>query len=352
MRLIQNMFVKIFGLSSLAVITPIQCAEIEPFGMTLLRYEHESSFNENVADRQRVRLIVHGGFKVQIDDTWSAVGRLSTGLKNKQNVPALTIKRFSDQPQPDNDIYVDQAYLQFKKPSFAIKVGRVPWSFNAATDTFWDRNLHPYTIHFARNIDKEQSFNAAYIKPLDGQYHSVGNMFVMQYKNMQLHRGITWEFQPWVVVYEGEANARFADRDTALDHRSVRLMLSATFQTWRLGMDLGNAFTNHEATDVLQNGLSEGKSIVTELRKGRLKLAKDWQWHIRYMHVERHSVIAEFAQNAISAKLTSNFKGWDARFRYLVRPNMWVGTRLSMVKSISGAYTKSNRFRIEARWGF
>ena len=352
MRLLSNVKILTTALISVCISTLSIAAEFEPFGMTLLRYENESFQKSGTPDRERLRLIVQGGYKIQINDSWLAVGRLSTGLKNKQNVPAITIKRFSTQNQPDNDVYIDQAYMQYKHDTFQAKIGRVPWSFNANTDTFWDRHLNPYTVYFKKNLGPNHTFSGAFIKPLDGQSSTIGDMFVSQYEYKTSRNNIAWSVQPWLVIYQGEANALYATRDTANDHRSARLSLSARYNSWSLGVDLGYAFDLAKTNNSLTNGSDENKSIVTELKKGSLKSVNDWQWHLRYMHVERFSVITEFAQNAIAAKLTSNFSGWDTRFRYRIHPDIWIGTRLSIVQNLHGVATKSNRFRVEGRWAF
>lgn len=323
-------------------------AEFEPFGMALLRYESETGTPE----RERLRLIVQGGYKVKLTDSWSAVGRLSTGLKNKQNVPAITIKRFSTQAQPDGDVYIDQAFMRYKQGAWDVKIGRVPWSFAAATDTFWDRNLNPYTFYVEHKVNKNHKFSGAYIKPLDGHSDSVGDMYISQYQFSETLYDIVWSFKPWLVIYNGEADARYAKRDTQYDHRSMRLAAAAKYQAWQLAMDLGYAFDTEEQDNVSAIESGQDTSIVTELSYGRLKSVNDWQWHVRYMHVERFSVITEFAQNALAAKLTSNFSGWDTRFRYRVHPDIWVGARLSIVESLVGSTLKSKRFRVEARWAF
>jgi hypothetical protein len=352
MRLLPNSKILAFVLISVCISTVSLAAEFEPFGMTVLRYEIDSPQNANTFDRERMRLIVQGGYKIYINDSWMAVGRLSTGLKNKQNVPAITIKRFSSQNQPDSDVYIDQAYMQYNDDTFHVKIGRVPWSFKANTDTFWDRHLNPYTIYVKKKLSPSHTFSAALIKPLDGERSSVGDMFVSQYEYQTSTSNIVWSFQPWLVFYQGEVDALFATRDTAYDHHSARLSVSARYHSWSLGLDLSYAFNTDDASKTHTGNNDQNKSIVTELKKGSLKSVNDWQWHLRYMHVERFSVITEFAQNATAGVLISNFSGWDTRFRYRVHPDIWIGTRLSIVQNLYGPAAKSNRFRVEGSWAF
>lgn len=325
--------------------------EITPFGSSLLRYENETQF-VNKPDRERIRVILNAGVKLKFNDNFTVAGRVSTGVKNKQNIPALTIKRLTTQPQPDSDVYFDQVYLQYKNKDWQFALGRVPWKFAANTDIFWDRHLNPYTVFTKYKVSKNQSISAAYIKPLDGSSQSVGNMLVGQYQLRGEVDEISWEFTPWIVDYSGQNQAQFAVRDTQFDHHSIRFSMATKYGLWKLGIDYGYAFDIDNSVE--QNGLdsSQNTSRVFQLNYGKLKTEGDWLWHLRYMHVERFSVVTEFAQNAIAAALTSNFKGWDSRLRYRVSPSIWVGTRLSKVSSLVGDYKNSHRFRIEARMAF
>ena len=71
-------------------------------GFVLFRYEDERfSFR---SDRSRLRFIGNLGI-VLSNEQWSFQSRLTTGLRDKQNVPAITLVHFSEQPQPDSDIY-------------------------------------------------------------------------------------------------------------------------------------------------------------------------------------------------------------------------------------------------------
>ena len=78
----------------------------------LLRYENETD-HLKLKDRERMRLIAHAGVKSHWSDQWSTQLRLSTGLKNKQNVPAITVYRFNEQPRPDTNIFFDSIILFF-----------------------------------------------------------------------------------------------------------------------------------------------------------------------------------------------------------------------------------------------
>lgn len=330
-------------------VSPVNAApEITPFGSSLLRYENETQF-VNKPDRERIRVILNAGVKLKFNDNCTLVGRVSTGVKNKQNIPTLTIKRLTTQPQPDSDVYFDQVYLKYKNKDWQFALNRVPWKFAANTDTFWDRHLNPYTVFSQYNVSENQSISAAYIKLLDGSNQSVGNMFVGQYQLRGKVGETSWEFAPWIVDYSEQNQAQFAVRDTQFDHRSVRVAIAAKYGLWKLDIDYGYAFDIDQAIE--QSGLdsNQNTSGVFQLNYGNLKSEGYWQWHIRYMHVERISVITEFAQNAIAAALTSNFKGWDSRLRYSVSPSIWVGTRLSKVSSFVGDFKNSHRFRIEAR---
>lgn len=338
-------------LAPFCLINKAVASEFSAFGMSILRYENEKKLNGNT-DRERLRLIAQGGIKYKLNESSTFITRLSTGLKNKQNVPAITIKRLNSQAQPDNDIYFDQIYLKYIRKGVEYRIGRTPWSFGAETDTFWDRHLNPLTAYAKYTINDTQSFSAAFIKPLDGQSNTIGNMFIAQYSFGARYQDIRFQFRPWLVQYKGESDARFAKRDTQYDHSSIRLATGATYKKWRIGLDVGYAFNLDSAIEETGGLEQQNKSIVSQITFGNLKAVNHWQWHLRYMHVERFAVISEFGQNAIAAKLTSNFSAWDTRFRYRITPSIWVGARLSLSQSLLGDFSQSNRFRIEARWAF
>ena len=346
----------IFLVSILCLIIPsmindVFASDISTFGASILRYENEKKLDNN-KERERLRLIARGGIKYQINESSTFITRISTGLKNKQNVPAITIKRINTQAQPDNDIYLDQIYLKHIRKGVEYRIGRVPWSFGAETDTFWDRDLNPFTAYVKYAINDTHSLSTAFIKPLDGQSQTVGQMFVAQYTFKTQYQNLRFEIQPWLVEYQGELDARFAKRDTQYDHSSVRIAAGVSYQKWRVGLDAGYAFNLDSQIEGEPDLKRQNKSIVSQITYGKLKSVNDWQWHLRYMHVERFAVISEFGQNAIAAKLTSNFRAWDSRFRYRITPSIWVGARLSLSQSLIGDFSESKRFRIEARWAF
>ena len=79
--------------------------EFNMFGDILLRYENETE-HPKLKDRERLRAIAHLGAKAKFNERLSLIGRLSTGLKNKQNVPAITLARFDDNKIPDRDVFL------------------------------------------------------------------------------------------------------------------------------------------------------------------------------------------------------------------------------------------------------
>ncbi|MFC3120716.1 putative porin [Agaribacter flavus] len=315
------------------------------FGHALLRYEDEKHLT-NLGNRERVRLIAQGGIKSTWTDNWQSTIRLSTGLKNKQNVPAVTIHRFSEQKQPDNDIYIDQAFIQYSTSAVKVRIGKLPWQLYNVTDTFWDRHLNPYGVSTSYGISSHQTINGAVLLPLDGQKNSVGKMYLAQYKHQHKIDSFTLTFAPWLAIYQGEDGAIFAKRDTQYDHQSLRLSTEIKYNKWQLGFDVGKAF------DTPDNDNKQDFSISSELRYGGLKQKGHWLLQLGHSRVERYAVIREFGQNARAAALTTNFTGWDIRWRYKLNSKLWLGTRVSKLKSIVGAPIQSNRFRIEARWAF
>ncbi|MEM0912598.1 MAG: putative porin [Pseudomonadota bacterium] len=313
-------------------------------GHALLRYENETRLS-NQADRERMRLIARVGINTTWSARWTSVLRASTGLKNKQNVPAITIYKFTEQPQPDNDVFVERAFVQYASPQTQLRLGKQPWYLYNVTDTFWDRNLHPIGVSLKHQIAKGHKFNAGVLMPLDGQSGTIGQMYLAQYHFTKKTNNYTLNIAPWIAFFNGQGEAEFATRDTDIDHKSMRLSSSIKRGDWQLGVDTGLAIDS-------QRDDGENFSITTELRHGNLKQAGNWLTQFGYSHVERNAVIREFGQNARAAKLTTNFSGWDMRVRYKLNKSTWIGARFSHLDSLEGPKVTSNRFRIEARWSF
>lgn len=328
--------------------TQINAQPLTFFGHALVRYENEGQFSSK-PDRERMRLIARVGSKYRLSENVSLAARLSTGLKNQQNVPAHTIARFTTQKQPNNDVYVDQLFFTYQTDRWEAVLGRSAWRFHANTDIFWDRDLNPMTVFTSYSPSESHRLSGAFIKPLDGANATVGDLFITQYEYLFSIGSYDFRLAPWWVRFDGDT-ATFATRDTYLEHQSLRLAATMQYENWKLGIDVGHAIDLDASIPV--DLRDQDTSLAMQVTHGKLKVPGDIQWHIRYMHIERFGVITEFAQNAIAARLTSNFAGWDARMRYRVSNTLWLGTRLSRVESLIGPSDSSLRFRLEARWSF
>lgn len=319
-------------------------------GSLLFRYENETS-HQFLPDRERLRLIGQLSLKSSFNEIWSSNVSLRTGLKNKQNVPAITLLKFNQQPSPDKDVFIDRLFVTAKFSNLTIIAGKIPWKTEQVTDLFWDRHLNPIGFHGSIKLGPSDKVQFASFKPLDGNSNTIGHMNVLQYHHVFDLENIQFKVSPWFVDYRGEENAEFAKKDTQFDNQFLRLSMTAKYGKYRLGLDLGKGLD----TPVTQefDDLSDQKSsYAAELRYGHLKQIGDVQWHIRYLHVERFSVVSEFAQNAVSRFSTSNIKGMDFRLRRKMSDNWWLGTRLSRTRNLVGEIEKGTRFRVETQYRF
>lgn len=332
------------------LIAPQLYAKNTFYGDILLRYENEHS-HINIAERERIRSIIHGGLKTQWSDMWSTNVRLSTGLKNKQNVPAITLHRFSDQPQPDSDIFVERAFVQGKSSNWYLQAGKVPWKSKQVTDIFWDRDLNPWGVNAEYALSPNYKLFFSYYQPLDGNSDTVGDMYVLQLQST--FKSGNWEFgfSPWFVDYQGEANAEFATRDTQYDNRFIRLATYAKYGKFKIGLDYGHSL---EDFDHIGNGefANQRDSFGLRVQHGGLKNVDDTFYLFTVMRVERFSVVTEFAQNGVTRIANSNMKGWDFRVRRRVHEDWWVGLRLSGIERILAPIEEGVRLRIEAKYSF
>jgi len=319
------------------------------YGDILLRYENEQGHVE-IKDRERLRAIIHAGLRQTLSDNWSYDIRLSSGLKNKQNVPAITLHRFNDQPKPDSDIFLERAYLKGKFKDTQVYLGKIPWKNKQVTDTFWDRHLSPYGAHIQHKLSARNALQFSYFKPLDGQSDTVGNMWIVQWDHSTELLGGKWRVSPWWVKYSGQGGAQYAKKDTALDNEFVRLSTQAKYGPYRFGMDLGYSLESF-SQEQWQAFSDEKLSYAFEARYGGLKNTGQYLAQLRYLHVERFAVITEFAQNAVSRFATSDVKGWDFRVRRKMDKQWWLGMRFSDMQNIV-ADEKGTRFRIEAKYTF
>jgi hypothetical protein len=321
---------------------------LDVFGDVVVRYENESQHN-NLADRERLRLIARLGLKGEFNDTWAAQVRLSTGLKNRQNVPAITIARFNTQPQPDSDVYIERAFITGNFSKTQLFLGKIPWQTQQVTDVFWDRNLNPIGAQVNYQFNAQHQLQLALLKPLDGNSDLIGLMHIIQWNMRYDFNNVTVAISPWFVDYQGQSGAVYASKDTDLDNRSIRLSASVHYKGYKLGVDVGQSLSNFSQFEQYS---SQKTSVAMQLSKGKLAQEGDYAWHLRYLRVERFGVIDEFAQNATARFATSNLQGLDFRLRRQMSHNWWLGGRISDIKTIVGDSEQGVRIRIEGQYKF
>ena len=176
--------------------------EINPYANAILRYENEVE-HDFFRDRERLRLIARAGIDIKFSDTWSSRAGLRTGLRDRQNVPAITISRFTDQRQPANDIFIDRLYITGKFDHLTLNIGKIPWGTKQVSDIFWDRDLNPIGLHADYSLNNKNKFSAANFAPLDGEDGTIGQMFVAQWQHKRHIKGWQWTIAPWFVSYNG-----------------------------------------------------------------------------------------------------------------------------------------------------
>ncbi|MBU2879198.1 putative porin [Aliiglaciecola lipolytica] len=331
-------------------IQSVQATETELDGSVLLRYENETD-QINLTPRKRVRVIAAIGVTSQLNDVWSFTAQARTGLKNKQNVPAFTLYQITDQPAGDKDIYISRAFAKAKFDSLTMFAGKIPWKTNQVTDLFWDRHLNPIGVHLDYDLGAGQNLKFTSFKPLDGASGTVGHMSIFQYQSVFSTDLGKLTVSPWFVDYRGQTGALYAKKDTLFDNQFVRLSMKIKQGNWQLGTDIG--WSIKDTPIELGDAFSKQKlSYAIELKQGDLKTNGNYLTQLRYLHVERFSVVTEFAQNASSRFATSNFKGWDLRIRHKVSKNLWVGGRISRTQRLVGTPEQSVRFRLETKYTF
>ncbi|MCU7554506.1 hypothetical protein OCL06_07835 [Alteromonas sp. ASW11-19] len=335
------------GMVSSAAGAAFDALTVDPFASVLLRYENDIN-TTGVVDRERVRLVGHAGVQGQLLPSWHYRVRLSTGLKNQQNVPAMTVYRFTDQPSPDADVYVSQAYAEYQQDTTRVRLGKLPWQLNNVTDVFWDRDLNPIGVSGQFKVTDRFSVIGMAVAPLDGNANTVGELAALQGVLTGREGNWQWQLAPWLVHYTGDAQCRFACRDTDIAHTSLRLSAYLQHHSWRVGLDAGYALAlPDEVTDASRDDRS---SVALEARYGALKVANDWQAYIRLLRVERHGVIAEFAQNATGRLTTHNYRGLDMRARYALQDHWWWGARFSYLQLLEGPDAQAVRLRVETQY--
>lgn len=156
---------------------------------------------------------------------------------------------------------------------------------------------------------------------------------------------------PWIVDYQGESDAEFARKDTQFDNRFIRFSGKWQYQKFQFGMDWGRSLNSFEQAELIDYK-NQKESWAIEAKYGSLKNPGQTLVQLRHLHVERFSVVSEFAQNAVSRFATSNFSGFDLRVRRKMAENWWLGMRLSDTQTLVGKKEKGLRFRIEAKVTF
>ena len=316
----------------------------------LLRYENETD-QINLTPRKRVRMIASVGVTSDLNDNWSFTAQARTGLRNKQNVPAITLYQITEHFEGDKDIYLSTFYTTAKFDKVTLFAGKIPWKTKQVTDLFWDRHLNPIGIHLDYAVGENSSVTLTSFKPLDGANRTVGHMSIFQYQTKLTTRFGQLLLAPWFVDYRGEAAATYAKKDTQFDNQFLRFSGVLKQGEWQLGTDVGLS-TNDVPTEFKAAFSDQKLSYTFEVKHGGLKNVGDYVTQLKYLHVERFSVVAEFAQNASSRFATSNFKGWDLRIRHKLFKNLWVGGRLAKTQRLIGTPEKSVRFRLETKYSF
>ncbi|MFT2091299.1 hypothetical protein [Paraglaciecola sp. 2405UD69-4] len=316
----------------------------------ILRYENETD-QVNLTPRKRVRLIASVAATHHVNKRLSVVSQVRTGLKNRQNVPAVTLYQKTNNPSGDKDIFISQLYTRFSLNNLSATLGKIPWQSKQISDLFWDRHLNPIGLHLEYSLAQRQKLVFATFNPLDGQTNTVGHMSLIQYQTVLAVDNALITLSPWFVDYTGEVGANFATGDTQFDNRFLRFSGSIKLDDVRFGLDLG--WSIHDVPNELHEEFSkERQSYVIEFRKGSLSKVGHYLTELKYIYAERFSVVTEFAQNASSRFATSNYKGWDFRIRYKLTSKQWLGARISQTKRLVGEPEQSVRFRIETKLSF
>lgn len=328
--------------------TQAEETSINWYGSVLMRHELEDG-HFSKEKRDRLRLIAQGGIKYQLSKRWKLTTGLSTGLKNKQNIPAITIARFNQQKLPDRDIYIDRLFAQYNGSSFKASIGKQPWQMVEVTDMFWDRHLKPIGLTLIANTGGTDTLIGAYLKPLDGNSATVGSLMLIQYVKPIDWLGLSWEVSPALVNFTGQEHRIYAKKDTQWDNLLAKIAIKAQNGRYKLGIDYSRSI---DSDHTLADYQDQNNALAVELKVGSLKKPGHWLTQIRFFYVQRFGVISEFAQNATSRAATSNFKAIDLRVRRKMSPNWWLGSRFSITQSLKGQTFKDNRFRIEAQYKF
>lgn len=319
---------------------------IKPVGDLLVRYENDYN-RTGKDDRERMRVIARGGVKVGFGANWSTTLRVSTGVQDQQNVPAFTAYKFTDHAQPPSNLYLSQAYLQYKDSNTQWQFGKLPIKLIAETATFWDKDLKPAGIALQHKFDG-MTLNSFYVRGMDGSSPESGYMAIAQFAWQGKWDTWQWQAVPWLTWYQGDNHCVKACRDTEYDVTTVRFSGHIKQGEWHLGIDTGYAVSlDNEVPDDYDD---QRLSAAVVVKYGKLKNAGDLQYYLRARHVERFGAVAEFAQNTSSSLHTTNMRTLEGGIKYNILPNWWIETYLSRAESIHIADLSGTRFRIHSRY--
>jgi hypothetical protein len=129
-----NRFYVVIFLSTL-LIQSSQAADVS--ANISLRYENETN-QINIAPRRRVRIITSLEVSSDLNANWSFTAQARTGLKNKQNVPAITLHQITNEPDADKDVFLSRSYAKGTFNKLTLFAGKIPWKTQQVTDLFWD----------------------------------------------------------------------------------------------------------------------------------------------------------------------------------------------------------------------
>ena len=337
---------------TLAVITTLlyptftHAADVDVYGDALLRYEHNFD-HLALRDQERMRFIGRLGFKVNADESpWFGDFRLTTGLRNKQNTPAITLYRFNQQSTPDRDIFFDRFYGGYKNDKMTIRFGKIPWTLKKTTDLFWDVDLHPYGTTINYQLSDATEVDAGFIVPMDGMSSTIGSLSYLSVTHQFESGDVKYTLSPWISDYQGESGAQYATRDTQYDNRAIRLSGAAKWQQYQLGFDFSQSISDF---DIVTGFEDEKTAWLAQFKAGSLKKTGQSQYSVRWLYVERFGIQREFAQNGTTRLGTGNYEGLELRYRYMLSDDWWVGARYSNTETLVGPEEQGQRFRIETK---
>lgn len=334
-------------------------------------FDSRNTAGEPRDDRTRIRVRARVGLRYAPDEHWSIGLRLRSGSDQSHQSPHITVLDFDDNDTGDSDFNLDRWYVEGRRRTGWVWVGRNSVPFWQQNELLFDGDVTPVGLAGGWSTKGERNkigFAAGYFSLPAGMRQFSGNLGGLQvvYSTETGTLGVTAALGSYLF----DANA--ADPDSTLllngnglrDYRivqgGVQLRLKAGERLLVLGADgLHNTetYSSSGPDPFTAANPDQTDGFVISLSYGGTKKRGDWLVGYYYARIEAFAVNASYAQDdwvrwgsSVETR-GSNMQGHELRGGYAFSDGLELIARLYLVEAIT-TVEDGNRARVDLNYRF